>query len=354
MISLRLSEPDAPDVRAGSDSYTEAAIAAIHGSSSAVHTGGVGAGTAIASRLYELALASAEPIGEGAELLTPAVLARMGRDLAECGETVWLASLEGAMPATWLSHCNEYEVRGGHRLESWMYRLQMTGPSATATLSAPSSEVVHVRLHASRSVPWRGRSPLYVAGQTGALAAMVNQALVEEYSIGSKLIAPMPAKVQGFGQSELNALRQAFSNRKYRFLFPPTTQQIGTDRPQTDWKPQRFNPQYEEAQAHMIAVVTRSVAACYGVTSALSSVSDTTPPGPSLREAWRQFVANTVEPFGRLISAEVSRVFGGEVKLSFKRLAAIDLAARARALGILTNKDGPNIPIAEAREIVGL
>ena len=218
MISLRLSEPDAPDVRAGSDSYTEAAIAAIHGSSSAVHTGGVGAGTAIASRLYELALASAEPIGEGAELLTPAVLARMGRDLAECGETVWLASLEGAMPATWLSHCNEYEVRGGHRLESWMYRLQMTGPSATATLSAPSSEVVHVRLHASRSVPWRGRSPLYVAGQTGALAAMVNQALVEEYSIGSKLIAPMPAKVQGFGQSELNALRQAFSNRKYRFL----------------------------------------------------------------------------------------------------------------------------------------
>ena len=101
----------------------------------------------------------------------------------------------------------------------------------------------------------------------------------------------------------------------------------------------------------MLAATVRAVAGVYGVPNALASISDTAPAGQALREAWRQFVVQVVEPIGRLVESEVGRVLGERVTLTFNRLAATDLAGRSRVLSVLLKAE---VPKDEARKIAGL
>ena len=72
--------------------------------------------------------------------------------------------------------------------------------------------------------------------------------------------------------------------------------------------------------------------------------------GPAWREAFRQFVALTVQPLGRILEAEVSRVLERPVRLTHHALASADIAARARAFKSLIEN---NIDEAKALALVG-
>ena len=173
-------EADAPDLAVrNSDDYGGAIVASFE-AAAAGYRGAVTTGAALASRLYETGLASADVSGPGAALLPPHVLGYIGRAMATRGEAVLLAALEGDMPALWLSPCSDWDLSGGHRPRQWRYRLTMSGPSATESRNATADEVVHVRHHCDSRIPWRGRSPLSVAASTGALAGAWEQALREE------------------------------------------------------------------------------------------------------------------------------------------------------------------------------
>ena len=72
--------------------------------------------------------------------------------------------------------------------------------------------------------------------------------------------------------------------------------------------------------------------------------------GPAQREAQRQMLGTLVEPVGQLIALECGRVLEREVTLTHHRLAAADVAARARAVHVLTEV---GIEKDRALELVG-
>ena len=51
----------------------------------------------------------------------------------------------------------------------WWYRLTVTGPRSTNTVTAPAASVVHIRYATEAHSPARGVSPLQYAALTGKL-----------------------------------------------------------------------------------------------------------------------------------------------------------------------------------------
>ena len=82
--------------------------------------------------LYGRAFASATvtPDGQVADALTPSVLAMMGRDLAEYGESLWEIEVDSG--ALHLEHASDYTVEG---LREWTYQLDH---AYTRTASFPA------------------------------------------------------------------------------------------------------------------------------------------------------------------------------------------------------------------------
>ena len=81
------------------------------------------------------------------------------------------------------------------------------------------------------------------------------------------------------------------------------------------------------------ALILGEIMAVCGVPASLAPGSAAA--GPTLREAQREFLVGTVQPYGALIAAEASRVLERPVTLRFDALASADSAGRARAFGIL-------------------
>ena len=77
--------------------------------------------------------------------------------------------------------------------------------------------------------------------------------------------------------------------------------------------------------------VGRDVCSALGIPGALYSGTD----GGSIREACRQLLTATLEPWAEIIKAEFREKIGYPVTFNFSKLAAADIAARARAYGTL-------------------
>ena len=102
------------------------------------------------------------------------------------------------------------------------------------------------------------------------------------------------------------------------------------------------------AGVELHALALQETAGVCGLPSPMVPGSDAA--GPAAREAFRQFVALTVQPLGRILEAEVSRVLERPVRLMHHQLASADVAARARALKALIEND---IDQALAIKLVG-
>ena len=91
----------------------------------------------------------------------------------------------------------------------------------------------------------------------------------------------------------------------------------------------------------------RDVCAALGIPSGLYSGTD----GGELRESYRQLLTATLEPLAAIIVAECREKVGYPVTLNFRRLAAADIAARARAYGTLV---ASGVDKEDAAEVSGL
>ena len=93
--------------------------------------------------------------------------------------------------------------------------------------------------------------------------------------------------------------------------------------------------------------VELTVCAACGVPAPLvQGLSD----GTAMRESWRRMLHGTIAPVMALVAQEV-RLKLGDFSATFEGLAAADVSAKSRALGVLV-KSG--ISLAEARGIAGL
>ena len=115
-------------------SYTDAITNAIlSAASSARATADGTAALEAASGLLSRGFASAEVAGADSLPITPEFLGRVGRELIWPGESVFLIDVDGGGSVR-LFPVSAYEIQGGYDPGSWVYAIELVGPSRSARL----------------------------------------------------------------------------------------------------------------------------------------------------------------------------------------------------------------------------
>ena len=258
------------------------------------------------------------------DALSAAVLADIGFKLATTDNAVYAIDVSPSgvlelVPATW------WEVTGGASPSSWLYQLDLAGPSSSTTIRRPRDGVFHVALPANPRTPWCGMSPIAHASATGKLHAVLERALGHEAGFETAQVIPM---AEGSSDAD-DAFRQKFTEGA---TVLPETQAGGqgekSGAPMTDWKANRFGPTFTEAETRLREQVEVSVCALYGISPPLFSAQSD---GAAAREALRRMVLVTGNLLGRLVVAEVARVLEVPTAINYDSMAAADIAQRGRA-----------------------
>ncbi len=344
MIGLGIASGPAAELRTDA---TQLAISALTASVSATNARTWTAGAVeCAASLWARCLATATVQPDG--IVGPRWLAEVGRDLARRGEAVYLLDVAPAGRVR-LLRATASDVHGdGPDPAEWWYRLTVTGPHTTRTVTAPAASVVHLRYATEPHSPARGLSPLTYAALTGQLTANL------ETSLGAEAggpVANLIALPEGFNSQQptedgsdqdqplpSDNLAEAIRTAKGRTLLPEATASSYGDRdakpPRRDWEPSRLGADPPQALVTLRQHVESSVLACFGVPAPLGpmGIND----GTAMRESIRRLWTTTIVPIAALVSEELSRVLEQPVKLEHGQAGGLtDVAARARAVKAL-------------------
>ena len=313
-----------------SDSYSDTLIALIQQQANNGPTPNSAATGALeaASGLVSRAFMTAEVTGsaEAQRVLSPECLGMVGRALIRQGQIIFM--IRTSRGSLELLPAQTHDVFGQPERDGWEYRLTIGGPSETATYeNVPSSSVIHAKYAIDASQPWRGLSPLSIAGLAGRLSAETMAALADESSMPRGAFLPLPIDGE---DSTVSAMQADIKRSKGSIL---TVEGGDFDNPgdkrMADYMVKRFGAMPPDALVKLAALATAEVLAACGVNPAL--VADTQ--GTAMREAYRQFLFGLVSPLGRLLSAELSEKLNEDITLDWTELRASDIAGRARAFG---------------------
>ena len=234
----------APASKSGG-AYSDAIIALIQsraGGNSVGEPGALGA-LETAAGLWARGFASAE-LDPVIPAVTPSVMASIGRELVRSGQSLWAIDvLRGKIV---LTPSGSWNIIGSSHPSSWVYRLDLAGPSGTETRIYPSESVLHFRYAPEPERPWSSPSPLGYARQTGKLAGNLELRLAEEASasVGSLLAIPSDGGDGDVANDPLAALKLDLKNLQgSTALIETVSTGWGEGKgaaPQSDWKPQRL------------------------------------------------------------------------------------------------------------------
>ena len=296
--------------------------------------------------------AQVRPSGAAADVLTPELLAIIGRALVRPGEIVFAIDVDrnGAIS---LMPAQTWDISGGAEPSSWRYRITLGAPSGTRTVTRESAGVVHIRYGVEPSRPWRGLSPLQFAVNSARLSGGLERGLANEAGGTVGYVIPMP---QDGGSANLTQLRADIKAAQGGTVLAETTSAGFSEgraaAPAADWKPRRIGADVPAGNVQLRMDVEACILAIHGVSPSLVQPNSD---GTAQREAWRRFVFGTIEPVSRVIAAEVGgKLDTPRMSLSFDALRAEDTAGRARSYRALVgNGEGTAMPDAEARRLVG-
>ena len=303
----------------------------------------------IAAGIISRAVSLADVEGDRG-LLTTRLLAEAARDLIVNGECLYRLDVDLDGRAR-LLRATSYSVYGADPdPESWVYDLSLFGPTASRMVKCSAAETLHVRYATLTGYPWRGLSPLRLAAATGALTARLTDALGQEAAVAVARVIPMP---QGQSAAVSNAIRNLITAPESgRIVLPETTKAGGGagmgSAPTRDYRADRLGfdaPASEEALYRTLLMEIVSICGCPWALAPGSGAA-----GPAIREAQRELLTGTVQPLADLIAEEAGRVLESTVTMSHHKLAAADVAARARGVHILTQA---GIAKDRALELVG-
>ena len=312
---------------------TQAQTAYISGDSSAFGYSAPAIATVEACEgLWSRALASATVTGRHSEALSPEVLALVGRRLIAEGESIWLVAVEGMDVR--LRSMSYYSVdaptSGDPRL--WRYSLS----DQAMHIKASADEVCHFRINASRSQPWRGRSPWVLARRTREAITGATQALSDEFRIQPQRFLSAPGLLQ---EDEGKSVFETASSASPGAL----TVLSGGVEPHTT----RIGPEPADAW-ETLQLMQDTLAGASGVPATLLRGDGQ---AATQREAWRQFLFGSVAPVAKQIEAEARmKLDSPDLRIEFSELRASDLTGRARALRQLVDA---GMTLAEAKQVCG-
>ncbi|MYA99318.1 MAG: phage portal protein [Acidimicrobiaceae bacterium] len=280
-----------------------------------------------AAGLIQRALMSAEITPSYlAAALHPELLGQIGRDMALNGESVIHKVINSRR--THLTPASTVTVTGGHDPASWMYDVQLPGPSKTVTVrNVIADNILHFRWSVDTREPWRGVGPLQSAALDTRILAELTSALGDEVTTPHGYFIPIP---KTGGQSDsVKLLRSDIASAKGSALIVESMAdawQAGTRGQQArDWGAQRFGADPPNGLTTLYQAVNNMVLEAFGISPQLFDQ------GAQTREAWRVILFGVIRPLANGIQRELSSKFGVPVELRFADLRASDLQGRARA-----------------------
>lgn len=314
--------------------------AALRGAMASVRTDGLGIVEACVGLISRaMALARIEPAVDG---LGPVEVSTMARTALTRGEAVSVIEVSGGRVS--LRAASAWDVRGGRR---WWYRADLPTPSGMEALTLPAEGVVHLRLSPDPATPWAGVPPLRRAEATAALTASIEKALRAEFSIPTARLLPVPA---GAATEVVTGVRADIEAASGRVAMPELGSGGGLSPAvgQREWSPLRLGADVPASTVSARAALVETIAGVFGIPVELLVSGGE---GTGSREAWRRMIASVVEPMGAMLAAEVSAKLEREVSVSFEALVAGDIAARARAYGVMV---GAGMEPGRAESLAGL
>ena len=347
-------------------SYTSSLVSAFEqaaaGTGGEAATGAAAVEVAAGAMGRALSLATVEPRSGRTAAITRSFLALVGRELARHGELVSDIEVRGGRvfltPAAWSS-----VTVGGPDPSTWVYTLTLNGPADTRTVYRPRASVCHLQANVSPARPWQGRAPWQSCPLSGELLAGIEKQLSGEAGGPSGYVMSAPdtggdraaSGADDDGEADpLTTLRQDMAGAKGSTLLVPTMRAgfgggPGTA-PDRDYLAARFGMNPPQAVGEPRRDVGRDILAASGFPPILASHNA---PGTSLREAWRQFVALTVEPVAELVAEQLSEAMDVRITLDMRRTRAADVVMLARAWRSLAGQEA-KLELDQAREVVGL
>ena len=295
----------------------------------------------IAASYVGRAFASAVVSGsEAARLLTREALAMIGRSLVLRGELVMLPEAGGLTPAS------TFDIRGGPN--DWAYRCDFAGPSRSVSRFLPAQSVLHFRINADPSRPWKGQAAHTLATATAATAANAEATAASEAKIAiSRLILVASTLTPGQREDTTTTLADELKRGGY-FALSLIGPRPGAGERMNRVSVEPVQPDPSEGHLTLRREAALELIEAAGVPSALA---DPRAEANGQREAFRRFVHGTIEPMARMVEAEMTAKAGLSCDLNFASLFAADLAGRGRALKQLVES---GVALADALETVGL
>lgn len=308
----------------GSEGYTALALLA---RSEAITDAGADLSGVVAGcvNLWANGLSMAET---DSDLLTPEVLASMGRQLATEGNSVWYIAPMGLVPVS------EYDLTTSEGKPKG-YRLTIPDIRGSYQITALAGEVLHLRIGADVRAPWQGVAPLRRAQISAGLLNATEVALAEVFRD-----APIGSTVLGMPEASAGAntkLAQSFKGKHGRVLVrDSSTVYAGSQGAPDDWRPADLTPNLRDSMAvESLRTGRDAVLHVYGVLPALMNDQAA---GPVIREAQRHLATWTLAPIAKLIAHELKAKTGEQAKVDvFTGLSAFDIGGAARAMATIVS-----------------
>lgn len=292
---------------------------------------------ATAAGMWSRGFTMLDPVSDPGPL-RPDVLAAIGLDLCLRGESVWHIRVEG----------NDLTL---HRTAYWdelgrgRYHLHIARPAETETVRAIEGEVLKLCINSDAVQPWRGRSPFMLMGGSPRLMADIEGAIANAMDWTGRGLLPFPDTVPEEQQSAaLRGLKAGGTLAAIKSKADFATN-VGQSRGQ-EFRRVDLTPDLRQADLNPAVDGLHSrVLAAAGIPPALVTASGN---AGAMREAYRLFVLQTVEPMARQLMPEFAKV--GVTGLSSASMMASDTAGRARSVGALVKA---GVPLDKAMRLVG-
>lgn len=271
------------------------------------------------------------------DALTPDHLAAIGQDLFLRGQSVFHIRLQGSDIT--LHRAAFWDQYSGGR-----WNLTIPHPNGTDTVRALDDEVLSLRINASPDAPWQGRSPLSFMGLSPSLMADVESAISGALPYAGKGLLPVPATVP---EEQSTKAIQGLRNGSLAVVTSKEDFGHHTGGTRSELKRVELTPDLSRmGLAEISRDVHERVLSAAGIPPSLLTASGN---AGAMREAYRLFALQTVDPLARMITPELKRKIGVE-RLGLQDMMSADVAGRARAVGALT---AAGVPLGLALSMTG-
>ena len=271
-------------------------------------------------------------------------LSTIARAMVDVGESNWLINV-GSGGELVLLPVTASAVVGGPDPKTWLYTLQVPGPSQTVTLQRSGESILSFRLRVDARTPWKGRPAIDSTG-TGQLLCKLESQLRAEATV-------KPARVISGGQVAGQA--KDISEIVGAGGVVGITQAIASREDASGLKAGVVRNETSASSVSLHEKLSTFVLGAMGVPADLVMGSSSE---SGSRESFRRLASTTINNILTTISREWESKMGTALQWDLDLLRSSDDVSRARATGSRANAVSrlvdSGLPLAQAMAVVGI